>query len=227
MPASAFLAGKVVTIDPGHNGGNASHPQIINQPVNIVNGTKACDDTGTGAPDGYTESAFNLDVALRLQALLTGQGAQVVMTRTTDTGVGPCITQRAAIGNQAHANAALSIHADGGPPGGAGFQILEPVDVGPNAAIVAPSDRLGLDLRNSFHTVTGEPYSTYAGTDALEPRSDLGGLNLSTVPKVFVECGNMQNPADEAKLENPQYRQLIAQALDDGLVSFLSGAQPG
>ncbi|NUT42638.1 MAG: N-acetylmuramoyl-L-alanine amidase, partial [Thermoactinospora sp.] len=39
------LAGKTVVIDPGHNGGNASHPEEINRPVDIITGTKPCNTT--------------------------------------------------------------------------------------------------------------------------------------------------------------------------------------
>ena len=40
------------------------------------------------------------------------------------------------------------------------------------------------------------PPSTYIGTNAIKTRSDKAGLNLSTVPKVLVECGNMRNSGD-------------------------------
>jgi N-acetylmuramoyl-L-alanine amidase len=63
-------------------------------------------------------------VALLVKALLEQHGITVVLTRTTDTGVGPCADQRAAIGNQAHANAAVSIQADGND-GGHSYQILQ------------------------------------------------------------------------------------------------------
>ena len=45
------------------------------------------------------------------------------MTRSTDTGVGPCVNTRAAIGNAAGADAAVSIHGDGGPVSGRGFDV--------------------------------------------------------------------------------------------------------
>ena len=53
-------------------------------------------------------------------------------------------------------------------------------------------------------------------------RDDLGGLNLSTRPKVFIECGNMQDPVDAAKLSDPAFRQRIAEALADGLTNYLT-----
>ncbi len=222
------LAGKVIVLDPGHNGANWSHPAVINRLVNVITEWKPCDTTGAATDAGYPEHAFNFDVATRLARLLRAEGATVVLTRHNDTGVGPCVTQRAAIGNRAHAAAAISIHADGGPPSGTGFEVIEPGLIpGQNAAIIGPSDRLGLAIRNAYHRITGEPYSDYVGTQGLDVRTDLGGLNLSTVPKVFIECANMRNAADAAKLTSPAFRQRIAVALAAGFTAFLApGSHP-
>jgi N-acetylmuramoyl-L-alanine amidase len=222
-PAAQPLAGQVIALDPGHNGGNAAHPTVINQLVNVITEWKACDTVGAETDAGYPEHAFNFDVVTRLARLLRADGAKVILTRHSDTGVGPCVTQRAAIGNQAHAAAAISIHADGGPPTGSGFEVIEPGLVpGHNAAIIGPSARLARDIRNAYHRMTGEPYSDYVGSQGLDVRTDLGGLNLSTVPKVFIECGNMRNAADAAKLTSPRFRQRIAVALAAGFVAFLA-----
>jgi N-acetylmuramoyl-L-alanine amidase len=223
-PAQRPLAGKVIAIDPGHNGGNWADPQAINQLVNVITESKPCDTTGTQTDAGYTEHAFTFNVAIRLARLLRAEGATVVLTRTSDSGVGPCVTQRAAIGNRAHAEAAISIHADGGPPSGTGFDVIEPGLIsGYTNAIVGPSAKLGLDIRNAYHRVTGEPYANYVGHDAIDVRTDLGGLNLSKVPKVFIECGNMRNASDAAKLTSAAFRHRIAVALAAGFTKFLTG----
>jgi N-acetylmuramoyl-L-alanine amidase len=220
---SAPLAGRTITVDPGHNGGNFTHPQEIARLVPDGNGEKECDTTGTAAPDGYREADFTWSVALRLRTLLQAAGAHVVMTRSSNTGVGPCVNERAAIGNRAHSDAAISIHGDGGPPGGSGFAILIPAPIpgGADRAILAPSRRLGVDLRSKLLAI-GLHTSTYDGADGLAPRTDLGGLNLSRVPKVFVEVANMQNRADEAPMERPAYRERVANALLAGLERFLA-----
>lgn len=220
------LRGTTIAIDPGHDGGNGANPAIINRPVDYGNGTKACDTTGTETNDGYPEHAFTWDVAQRLVAILEAHGARVVLTRSSDTGVGPCVTERAAIGNQAHADAAVSIHADGGPAGGYGFHVIWPADLpGRTTAIVAPSYRLAVALRDTFGAVTGEHTSTYLGHAGLDQRGDLGGLDLSTVPKVFIECLNMRNAADAAKAKDPAFRQKTAEGIAEGFATYL--AAPG
>ena len=217
------LAGQVIALDPGHNGANWSHPAIIDRLVNVITEWKACDTAGAQTDAGYAEHAFTFDVAMRLARLLRAEGATVVLTRHNDDGVGPCVTQRAAIGNRAHADAAISIHADGGPPSGTGFEVIAPgrITGAPDARVIGPSGRLAADIRNAYHRITGEPYSDYVGTRGLDVRTDLGGLNLSTVPKVFIECGNMRNAADAARLTSPRFRERVAVALEAGFVAFL------
>jgi N-acetylmuramoyl-L-alanine amidase len=220
---AAPLAGKIVAVDPGHNGAAGAHPEIIDRLVNAVSKWKPCETTGTQTVAGYTEAAFNFDVAVRLAAILRAAGATVVLTRTDNTGIGPCFDQRAAIGNRAHADAAISIHADGAPAADHGFHVLEPVDVhGPSTQILAPSRRLARDIRDAYRDGTGLPPANYIGTDGIDPRSDMGGLNLSTVPKVLLECGNMRNAGDAARLSDPAFRQRIATAIAAGLTRFLT-----
>ena len=223
------LAGLTVVIDPGHDGGNGANPGIIDRPIDGGGFTEPCDTTGTETDNGYTEHAFNFDVAQRAQALLAAEGADAVLTRPTDTGVGPCVDVRAAIANELHAAVAVSIHADGGPAGGGGFAVDTPVGVvssiSNNLAIVGPSTELALDMRNAFESATGEPPSNYTGQDGIVYRSDLGGLNLSTVPKVLIECANMRNAQDAAVVQDPQWRQLAAQGIANGLEQYLEVAE--
>ena len=218
---SGVLDGKVVVVDPGHNGGNFAAPSVIDKLIWNGRETESCDTTGAQTDSGYTEARFNWNVARYLTAVLRAEGATVVLTRTSNTGVGPCVTQRAAIGNEVHANAAVSIHADGGPPGGRGFAILEPVADGINNAIVGPSAVLGADLRAAFAAGTGEPVSSYDGVDGIQPRDDLAGINLSTVPKVFIECANMRNAADAALVTSARCQARAARAIAAGLTAFV------
>ncbi|MFF8903994.1 N-acetylmuramoyl-L-alanine amidase [Streptomyces olivaceoviridis] len=224
---SGPLKGKVVVIDPGHNPGNFRHTAEINRPVDIGTNRKECDTTGTSTNDGYTEARFTLDVTHRLRDLLERQGATVKLTRDGDSPAwGPCVDERARIGNTARADAAISIHADGSAPGDRGFHVILPGSVHAGAAdtraIVGPSHDLGVRIAGTFLRETGEPPSNYLGDGTgLVTRTDLGGLNLSTVPKVFIECGNMRDSKDAALLTSGAWRQRAAQGISEGIVSFL------
>jgi N-acetylmuramoyl-L-alanine amidase len=227
--AALPLAGKVVVLDPGHNPTDRDHIAEINRLVDIGTGRKACDTTGTATKAGYAEAAFTLDVVHRARALLTARGATVKLTH--DTGgpaFGPCIDERARIGNEAGADAAVSVHADGSAAGNRGFHVILPASVhqgiADTRAIVAPSRRLGTAVKRHFADATGSAPANYlAGGTGLISRSDLGGLNLTTVPKVFIECGNMRDPNDAAELTDPAWRQSAAEGIADGITAFLRG----
>jgi N-acetylmuramoyl-L-alanine amidase len=215
--------GRTVVLDPGHNEHNGAHPVEINQQVDIITGRKACDTTGTATNDGYAEARFTTDVAVRVRQQLRDLGATVVDTRDVSTPWGPCITERAAIGNRAHADIAISIHADGGPAAGRGFHIIRPgLVAGHNDAIIGPSASFATVLHDTYARETGLPAATYIGVNGYDTRTDLGGLNLSTVPKVFIECANMRNATDAAFVENDASRARIAQAIADAIDQYLT-----
>ncbi|AXL88349.1 N-acetylmuramoyl-L-alanine amidase [Streptomyces sp. CB09001] len=228
LPASGPLKGKVVVIDPGHNPANFQHASEINRKVNVGTHWKECDTTGTATNAGWPEAKFTLDVAHRLRTLLEERGATVRLTQDGDRSFGPCVDERARIGNEAKADAAISIHADGSGAGNRGFHVIMPGPVHDGAAdtraIVAPSAELGERVAGAFVRVTGTAPSNYLGDGTgLVTRTDLGGLNLSTVPKVFIECGNMRDSKDAALLTSGSWRQKAAQGMSEGIVSFLRG----
>jgi N-acetylmuramoyl-L-alanine amidase len=213
--------GEVVVLDPGHNGGNASHPAQINALVPAGRGQeKACNTTGTATNAGYSEHAFTWDVANRVKAELAARGYQVILTRPSDTGVGPCVNERAAIGNQADAAAVVSIHGDGSDAAGAhGFHV-EYSSPPLNAEQGAPSIALATAVRDAVHG-QGFALSNYLGTDGLYGRADLGGLNLSDRPTALIECGNMRDAGDAAVMSTATGRQRIADGIAAGIVAYL------
>jgi N-acetylmuramoyl-L-alanine amidase len=223
--ASQPLAGKVVGIDPGHNGRNYEDPAYIDHLIWNGREEEGCDTTGTETDGGYTEARFNLNVASYLSADLRAEGARVVLTRTGNDGVGPCVNTRSEILNRARANVAVDIHADGGPASGRDFTVLEPVADGPNDHVIAASKAFGAVLVERFHAVTGMPLSTYDGVDGISLRDNLAGLNLTTVPKVLIECGNMRNATDAALLVRPSFQRLAARAIAEAITSYLEGAR--
>jgi N-acetylmuramoyl-L-alanine amidase len=215
------LAGVVVGIDPGHNGLNGTDPSYINRLIWNGREQETCDTTGTQTDGGYTEAQFNFRVATFLRADLLHNGARVVMTRASNHGVGPCVTRRAQILNRSHVNVAIDIHADGGPPSGRGFTVLEPVADGPNDKVIAASVRLGRDVRWALLRYTQMPVSTYDGVDGISHRNDLAGLNLTRVPKILIECGNMRNATDAAMLVSTPFQRRIALALEAAIIRYL------
>jgi len=225
-PVSKPLAGKIIGIDPGHNGLNHTDPAFLNRLIWNGRERETCDTTGTQTAGGYSEALFNFNVAVYLRADLRRDGAKVVMTRQNNNGVGPCVDKRSQIINRAHADVAIDIHADGGPITGRGFTVLEPIADGPNDRVIGSSLRFGAEVHQAFIADTPFHISDYYGHDGYIRRDDLAGLNLTTVPKVLIECGNMPNAADAALLTSPKVQKEVARALEAAIIRFLTGRWP-
>jgi N-acetylmuramoyl-L-alanine amidase len=215
------LSGVVIAIDPGHNGGNATHLSTINRLVFVGNGWKACNTVGTSTRTGYPEHRFTFAVALRVKARLEALGATVDMTRTTDTGVGPCVDARGKFGARVHAALELSIHGDGSSLSHYGFNVMKPGYVrGYTDDILTRSSSLATAVRRGL-VLGGLPVGNYYGVNGIISRTDLGTLNMSDVPVVMVEMGNMKNSADAARMTSSTGRDRYAAGLVQGIRVFL------
>lgn len=223
------LAGKVVVLDPGHQLGNGSFPAQVNAPVDAGGFTKPCNTTGTATDGGYPESTFTWAVALETRRLLRRLGARVLLTRSSNSSTewGPCIDQRGRAGNPDQpgptADVKISIHADGSLVSDAhGFHVIAPEERAPwTTDIAAPSLRLAEVVRDTL-VDEGFATSTYAGADGIDVRDDLGTLNLSDVPVVLVELGNMRDPGDAALMTSAAGRKDYASALADSVARFVA-----
>ena len=225
VPAQHVPAGRTVVLNPGHNGADWSHPQEISRQVPSGYGMyKDCDTTGTNTNAGYSEHAFNWDVSLRVRGILRAHGVHVIMTRPNDTGVGPCVDERAAIGNRAGVDAVVSIHADGADAAGHGFHVNQDSrrPDGATAATARNSIRLGRAIHDALVRSSGLVPSTYLGANGYYYRSDLAGLNLATNPATFLELGNMRNAGDAALQSSAAGRQRIARAVAAGILAYLA-----
>lgn len=220
--ALSAIAGRIVFLDPGHNGANDA--SINDQVPTGRGGTKECQTTGTCTDTGYPEHTFNWDTVLRIRQALSALGVRTALSRGNDSALGPCVDQRAALANALQPDAIVSIHADGGPADGRGFHVnysTPPL----NAAQAGPAVRLAKVMRDQLLAAGMQP-STYRGVDGLYGRADLAGLNLAQYPSILIEMGNMRNNADAAVLASTQGRSAYAQAVAQGIVNYLAATAP-
>ncbi len=228
MVPAAHLAGVVVVVDPGHQLGNAAFPAQIGQPVEAGGFSKPCNTTGTATEGGYAEATFTWEVALRLRRELQRAGARVLLTRTSNDGGawGPCVDVRGRAGNPGQpgptADLKISIHADGSLEAGAhGFHVIAPTEVDPwTTDIAGTSLRLAGLVRDAL-VDAGLATSTYVGSDGIDVRDDLATLNLSDVPTVLVELGNMRDDGDAALMTSAAGQQDYASAMAAAVERFL------
>lgn len=218
------LAGRLVVLDPGHQLGNAAHPGQVNAPVDVGSHRKPCNTTGTSTDSGYPESTFALEVARQVRARLREAGARVVMTRSRDDADawGPCVDVRGRAGNRQGADLKVSIHADGAYGGGPGFHVIAPKPLeGLTDDIAAESWAVARAVRARLLAADLPAASYVGGGRGLVRRGDLGTLNLSDVPTVMVELGNMRDPEDAGRMTTAAGRRLYADALAAAVVAHL------
>ena len=207
-------------------------------------------DTGTIGPNGLLEKDLVLDVALRLGRLLeTRLGADVIYTRDDDTFI-PLET-RTAIANERQADLFISIHANSSSdPEARGIEtyylnftsnpdalevaarensvsqksIFELQDLVKKITLkdkIEESRELASDVQQSLYSGLATRHSTLRDRGVKKaPFVVLIGANM---PSILAEISFVSNPTDEAKLETPEYRQKIAEALYKGIAKYAGG----
>lgn len=218
------LAGVVIALDPGHQLGN-SNPEFFDELARThFNGyeRKTCNTSGTATNAGYPEATFNWKVAKLVKDRLEALGARVPMSRHSNSWNkwGPCVDERGRFGASVGADLTLSIHGDGVDGGGSGFYVMEPsVIKGYTDDISAKSIRLGKRFITGM-AGAGAPRSTYISGQMLVTPS-ISTLNLSDVPVILLESGNMRNASDARRMSSPEGQAQYADWIVAGLRAAL------
>jgi N-acetylmuramoyl-L-alanine amidase len=207
-------------------------------------------DTGTIASNGLMEKDLVLDVARRLGRLLQARlGAEVIYTRDDDSFV-PLET-RTAIANQQQADLFISIHANSSADRRARGVETYYLNFTSSADALEVAARENAVSEKSIHELQdlvkkialrdkieeSREFATNVQTSLYQNLSvrdrglrDRGvrkapfivliGANM---PSILAEISFVSNPTDARKLQTPEYRQKIADALYKGVTKYVSG----
>lgn len=192
-------------------------PDVALTGTKPLQGLKICVDPGHGGAkekgavgcSGIYEAPINLAISLKFRDLLEAQGAQVIMTRTTDTEVS--LDDRVKIADQNNVDLLLSIHNNSLPDG------RDPLkEHGSSTYWYHPqSTELGKALKNGLVQKLHFP-------DIGSRFQNLALTRPSGMQAVLSEVGFMINPDEYAVLISEKGQQDAAQALLNGLKSFLA-----
>ena len=182
-PNKHSLRGLTVAVDAGHGGSNT--------------GAK-------GEQSGRFEKELTLDVANRLKTLLERSGARVVMTRTTDTLLGP--TARILTMRKVLPHLLVSIHFNSSG----------------NAAVRGVSTYYKhIGFRPLSQAILKELLKTGAAEFG-----NVGHFNFffnapTDYPNALVEGPFLSNSADESLIIDDRFRQSMAKAIRKGIKQFI------
>jgi len=211
-----------------------SHVQVLFNPRSLrpVGVRTILIDPGHGGSDRgaagqrYTEKALTLQVAKRLQRILSKMGYRVLMTRVNDRRIE--LSDRARASNNARADLFISIHMNAASnrsvSGIETFALTVPGAPSSGGSKVQYTQYPGnAAVNNSMSlawNVQHELVRNLRGNDRGVKQARFVVLRETRCPAILVECGFISNRKEENKLGNASYQENLAVAIARGVYNY-------
>lgn len=170
---------------------------------------------GAIGPEGNKEKDVTLDVTLKLRDQLQAWGADVRMTRTTDSSVGPPdatqqqdLAARVALANAWPAELFVSVHCNSATnPAAHGTEVY----ISHNASM--KSQLLAREVHRDMVDQTG-----LRGRGV--KRANFHVIRRTNMPAILVETAFISNPTEEQLLADNDFQQRMADSIASGILDY-------
>lgn len=199
----------VISVPPEKSGGDPSPVRTNERVLVMIDPGHGGKDPGAIGPSGLREVDVILPIGKRVAAILERRGIATKLTRNEDYFVG--LDERVTMSRDAGATLFVSIHANS-------------IDNRPDVnGLETYHYNLGQSFADTVHRTVVDYVNSHGFfiADRRVRSARFLVLRKSSIPAILVETGYLTNESEVARLSRDDYRQVMAEAIAEGIVQYV------